>query len=149
MEVPGIKMSKAVRDAAQAGDTNALEPLLGKEGSERPDAVNESGWTALMLAATRGHAETVAWLLGCGAAVNPQDQYQNTALHWAAIHGHVAVVQELARYGANANLTDQFGKTPGEEAELMLPGTGAAIEAAIEKGRAQGPPTKASKSKAS
>ena len=48
------------------------------------NARTNDGVTPLMIAAEKGHTYAVASLVKCGANVDLQDKYGNTALHYAA-----------------------------------------------------------------
>ncbi|KAK3299419.1 ankyrin repeat-containing domain protein [Chaetomium fimeti] len=67
--------------------------------------------SALIAAATSGHASTVALLLDHGASINHLG-FEGTALHLAARHGHLAVAQTLLSRGADLEACDYRGKSP-------------------------------------
>ena len=64
------------------------------------DAQNKDGWTALMLAAQKGHEQVVRDLLEAGAVVGAQDNDGVTALMFAAQNGHEQVALVLLEAGA-------------------------------------------------
>ena len=72
-----------------------------------------NGHTALMLAADRGHAETVTALLAApGLDMNAADGDGRTALMVAANGGHAETVTALLAYpGVDVNAADGDGRT--------------------------------------
>lgn len=73
--------------------------LLVERGA-RIDAQAPDGWTALVWAASSGHAELVRYLLGMGANAHlTAGKKRTTALHGAAANGHAEVVALLLSAG--------------------------------------------------
>lgn len=68
--------------------------------------------TALIRAATFGHADNVRVLLELGAAVNAQDYMGETALQRAARNGHASVIRVLLDGGACVNNKASNNFTP-------------------------------------
>ena len=60
-----------------------------------PDARDDRGWTALMHAANKGHAQLVPPLIEAGAELNVQAPDGATALFIAALHGHTEIIGYL------------------------------------------------------
>lgn len=89
------------------------------EAGQHINTKNKQNWTALHMAAARGHAVTVQLLVDKGADVNAATYKPNyvasgsTALHWAARNGHEKVLQVLLENGAEIDL-----QTPGHETAL-------------------------------
>lgn len=75
------------------------------------NATNKNGWTALMLAAGKGHTETAMFLLKQGADVNARDKDGMTPLIWAAIGNRDQACSSLLDAGANINDADKEGWT--------------------------------------
>jgi len=76
------------------------------------EAVDEAGETALMIAAKKGHTDTVNVLAGTyNANVEAFDQNGWTALMRAAKNGHADTVNVLGTYNANVEAFDEDGWT--------------------------------------
>jgi protein-serine/threonine kinase len=74
-----------------------------------PNACDDSGLSALHLAAREGELKAIELILdyGTGTEIDRPDHAGMTALHLACIGGHLSVVQLLLRSGASADVTDQ------------------------------------------
>ena len=80
------------------------EPTVGAllaEGAD-PDAADGRGSTALMDAASQGHADVVRLLIVRNADVNATDAKSDNALGAATRAGHETVAQMLTEAGAEA-----------------------------------------------
>ncbi len=63
------------------------------------------GWTALHIAAEKGHLKLVEFLIERGVDLNWQHELSRlTAFHLAALGGHTEIVKLLAAKGADINL---------------------------------------------
>lgn len=97
-----------VHFAALSGRRCALAALLS--GPETGDVdvrtVSEPESTPLLLAAARGHAHCVQYLISRGASIEAVDSMGRTALLEAALGGHTRVVRLLMSAGANPRLMD-------------------------------------------
>ena len=92
----------AFRAAAHAGDEGAFMFLL--DADVDVNEVDESGHTALMLAAQGGHEKIVAELIKKGASLDATNALQDsgsTALMYAARSGWTGVVRQLLTAGAD------------------------------------------------
>lgn len=69
--------------------------LLAEQGAAVDDQERTRGWTALIWAAKRGHAETVETLLALSADPEILDNEQHSALWWARDQGHSGVAAML------------------------------------------------------
>jgi hypothetical protein len=106
---------------------------IGAMSNDDPDKINTilsrgydvnrldiSGQTALMVAAFRGHVETVKLLLDRGADVNVRDRSGATALMYAAFLAGKdnprqkcpEIIDLLVNQGADVNAVDKRGTTP-------------------------------------
>jgi len=121
-----------LRDAANEGDEAKVEAFL-VDKSDQINAADEEGYTALHLAAVRGHGGVVRFLLAAGA--NPSlgvaeseaglmspgggsdASGGKTALHMSAEWGHVDVAKMLMAAGASPLAEDSQGETPQNVAE--------------------------------
>ncbi len=95
-------------DAAEHGDLNALDALLGH--APDPDVRNACQWTPLMKAAQNGHREAVLRLLAAGAQIDAEDSGGYTAMMLAAGNNHLDVVDLLISSGA---MVDHQERTRG------------------------------------
>jgi hypothetical protein len=95
---PQADPSAALRWAAEVGDVRRLRLILG--APVRIDAPDERGRTALILAASRGQAESVDMLLAHDADPNAADANGTTPLKAALAAGQPAIVASLRRAGA-------------------------------------------------
>jgi uncharacterized protein len=71
---------------------------------------NESGWTALMYASSKGSFEMAKLLLENGADPNISNNSGETALMCAAYQGCVEIVKLLVEKGANVTARDKKGE---------------------------------------
>jgi ankyrin repeat protein len=78
--------------------------ILMKNDLETLDAVNEYGWSALMLAANNNQVEVVRFLLDNGANPNTQNHVGETALYMAAKLNLAVIVEILLKFGAKPRL---------------------------------------------
>lgn len=83
------------------------------------EAKNHKGYSALMLAAYRGHADTARYLLQRGANANTADAGGNSALMGAAFKGDLDVVRLLVEYGADVDARNAKGRTASDFAHLF------------------------------
>jgi len=104
--------------------------LLLDKGAD-VNAKADSGWTALMGAAWKGHLGVVKLLLEKGAKVD-EGKDDLTAIGAAAGGGHLEVVKLLLEKGADVNARDKDGST----ALMSAAGYGhlALLEVLLEKG---------------
>ncbi|KAI0639688.1 ankyrin [Trametes polyzona] len=86
----------AVSNLAIAGDAQGLVTYLEKHREVDVNAKDENGYTALHLAADRGHTEVVRVLLERGADREIKDQDGFTAKELAEVAGHDEIVNLLS-----------------------------------------------------
>ena len=90
--------------ACRGGHEEVVCTLLEANGAEI-NARNHRGWTALHLAAVKGHTGVVSILVDRGAEVNAESTKGWTPLLVASGSGHAGVVSTLLRNGAEMNAT--------------------------------------------
>ena len=88
--------------AAYLGDVDAIKILLIEDNAE-VNAGDDDEWTALHLAAEKGHVDVAKVLIQNGADVNAVDKDKETALHVAAENEHADVAKVLIQNGADVN----------------------------------------------
>ena len=98
-----------LRDLAAANDLNGLRQAVA-EGAD-VNAQNESGESALFLAAWLGRLEFVNQLLEFGADVNLKDDCGRVPLFDVCRAGSVEMVQILLDAGADPRAANRFGDT--------------------------------------
>ena len=104
------RLQELLFDAARIGRDDVIPALL-HAGADL-EARDPRGYTALILAAYNGQAETTRLLLAEGAAVDAADGGRgNTALMGVAFKGHAEIAQVLIEAGADANLRNDAGQT--------------------------------------
>uniref|UniRef100_A0A2N9G817 Uncharacterized protein n=1 Tax=Fagus sylvatica TaxID=28930 RepID=A0A2N9G817_FAGSY len=96
--------------AAQAGDVQALEILIGWGGFNL-DYQDENGFSAVMITALKGHVEAFRLLVYAGADGN-RNAGGFYALHCAARRGDLDAVKLLTSRGYDVNVPDGDGYTP-------------------------------------
>ncbi|KAA0153563.1 hypothetical protein FNF29_02952 [Cafeteria roenbergensis] len=104
-------MASALWEAAKAGSTAEASRLLDAGAPVDWNNAAEYGSTALVLAAERGHKDTVELLLDRGADIEVKDRYGSTALVLAAERGHKDTVELLLDRGADIEVKDRYGST--------------------------------------
>ncbi|KAI8980729.1 ankyrin [Trametes punicea] len=86
----------ALTDFALAGDAQGLVSYLEEHPEVDVNARDDNGYTALHLAADRGHSEVVQVLLERGADRAIKDEDEFTAMELAEIAGHDEIVKLLS-----------------------------------------------------
>jgi acyl-CoA-binding protein len=97
--------------AASEDDVSILEEVL-KSGAVTADDADETGQTALHLAADRGSFSVVSMLLEHGANPNTVDHDGISVLQAAVIAGNVKTCRLLLDKGADPDQADHDGDTP-------------------------------------
>ena len=99
--------------AARDNRPEELQQLLKSSSNHiNPDTLDESGQTALHLAADRGHTECVAALLKAGANPKAADRDGISVLQAAVIAGQFETCKLLLQHGADPDQADMDGDTP-------------------------------------
>ena len=97
--------------ASFQGRTARVKDILGSD--KHKSTVKEHGSIALLLAAVRGHTETVRTLVDAGVDINGKTARGGTALMWAAgsRENPAETVRLLLKAGADANAQTEEGRT--------------------------------------
>lgn len=92
----------------------------------KPDEIDKSGMTPLMLAAQAGAERTVHYLLSKGANVNARDTDGHSPLYWAVFGKHIGASIDLAKASTREKLEDDE-----ETRSLLMRTTHAALRVAL------------------
>ena len=122
-------------DVSRSGDIDSLEKIydLNKDAI---NAVDNKGFTPLILSAYNNQKEVVAYLLEKRSNVNAQDASGNTALmgvcfkgnfeiakmlidHYASTFGHTEIADYLLKNKADASIMDNRGNTALQHAQMQ------------------------------
>jgi len=95
--------------AAANGDVADIERLVA-DGAD-PDARDDDGSPALMVATRDGHADAVRALLAAGADVDAQDARQDNVFLYAGAEGLLDILRLATDAGADPTITNRFGGT--------------------------------------
>ncbi len=105
-EIINYKMLQAALD----GDLQTVQNCLNVEANVNAK-LDKEGYTALILAAWKGHTDIAKALIKAGADVNVKDNDERTALMMAGSARHLEVVEALIEAGADVNVKDRYGLT--------------------------------------
>ena len=97
------KNEKLLQASANGNITLINESLSNGANKNYKD---KKGWTALMFACDKGHAEAVKILLNVGVDVNSRNEEGTTALMFASMKGYIDIMNLLLSAGADINLTN-------------------------------------------
>ncbi|HUV37302.1 MAG TPA: ankyrin repeat domain-containing protein [Patescibacteria group bacterium] len=122
-----------VHQAAQSGDIERLEELIGKDPA-LVDARDEEGHTPLHSAAMSGRMNIVLFLLENGASADARNTANQSPLLYAAYTGHADIVDTLIAHGAQIEYRDTRGYAPIHFAARE--GRRAVVELLVSKGAA-------------
>ena len=108
-----IAASDGRLDLAKLLHANGADVNLQK-GQMNHWTYDSPGWSALIYAATAGHADLVSWLLDSGADIEAHwhDRGKKTALWEAAFWGRADVVEILLSRGGNPDRSDADDAVP-------------------------------------
>jgi hypothetical protein len=104
-----LMLSRELFHACRNGDTRQTALLIERKANV--DFPDKYRCTALLFAATGGHAAVCGLLLGAGVNVNARSVQGDTPLGKAAIRGHVDVCHKLLDAGADRESRDLCGET--------------------------------------
>lgn len=136
LDQKGIQFSEETfLDRVKRGDVETVKLFLAAGIS--PDAKDQNGDTALVVALTANAGPVAEALIAGGADVNARTRNNSTALHLVALTGDIRIGQLLLEHNADVNAKTDIGETPlmiaalRDNAELvrMLLKSGADINA--------------------
>lgn len=101
-------------NAAESGNVKVLTALVESvddaKKKEYVDALSDTGFTALIVAAAHGHNDAIKYLLtGADATVDFMHETGVTALMYAAAGGHAEATKILLEHGADVNILHSNG----------------------------------------
>ena len=96
-------------EASRKGNLEAIKKMK-QINSDTLNAVNNSGYTPLIIAGYRNQMEVVKYLLESGVEVN-KNAGEGTALMGACYKGNVELVKLLLKYKADVNAVNEKGTT--------------------------------------
>jgi len=105
-----IPPAKDVFDTARRGTVDEMKALM-VINKDTINAVNNMGFTPLILACYRGNTEVAEFLIKTVKNID-HDSSSGTALAAAAVKGNARLAKALLERGANPNLADPSGMTP-------------------------------------
>jgi ankyrin repeat protein len=100
-----------IHSAAREGDLAAVKAFVEKDPGQIA-ALNASGSTPLIVAASGGHVPVISFLLEKGADIQAVNKWGRTALHYAVSGEHLEAVKLLLEKGADVNGNKDFPYTP-------------------------------------
>jgi ankyrin repeat protein len=106
MDAPKV----AIVEAARRGNLEKVNQLIKKDKAS-VNKSDENGFTALMIAATRGNLDCIKALINAGSKVDQADTDGRTALMFVVQIGHANCLQALIAANAQVNQTDHNGLT--------------------------------------
>jgi hypothetical protein len=101
--------------AAGKGDADEVRRFLQR--GEDVNAVDETGWTALMIAAVTVQPQAISALLDGGARVDQRDRHGDTALIGCAavrfgnLHLAAQIIRSLLSHGASVEAANDLGES--------------------------------------
>ncbi len=100
-----------IHTAARKGDLVTVKGILEGDPAQI-EALNASKSTPLIVAASNGHIQVIAFLLDKGADIQAVNKWRRTALHYAADGSHMEAAKLLLEKGADINGHKDFPYTP-------------------------------------
>src|SRR5688572_23802927 len=107
----GTPSNSPLNRAIEGGDVAIVRAVVGAGADV--NAIGESGWTPLMVAAFIGTPSVVDLLISAGARIDTvEPRHHNTALLVAVRKGHLETVERLTRARADPNQGSEWGDAP-------------------------------------
>ncbi|MDH5825394.1 ankyrin repeat domain-containing protein [Sphingobacterium faecium] len=97
--------------ASRTDNVAMMDSLFQADATLDLDAVDEKGFSALILAVYNNSEHVTPYLLSKGAAVDFQDKHGNTALMGATFKGNLPMVKLLVENQADINKKNSNGAT--------------------------------------
>ncbi|KAK5681435.1 hypothetical protein LTS10_005965 [Elasticomyces elasticus] len=97
---------------ARLGLSSLTRLLLSGRAMQDVDARNGTGQSAVYLAASWGHLETVSVLVDHNAKIESQHRDYGGPLQTACYHGHETIARSLLAWGANVNARGSYYGSP-------------------------------------
>lgn len=110
-ETDNQRLFEAAREYVTTADSFKKMRELIQTGSHPDGYKNKDGWTALIWASCKGHAEVVKFLLDNGANPDVQGFDGWSALLWASHNGYAQVAAMLLDRGAGTDIQGESGGT--------------------------------------
>ncbi len=119
-QIDNTRLNVAQRERSTQIDYARLRVGALQRALQRGDDVNaadETGWTALMIAAVTGQPQSISVLLGAGARIDQRDNHGDTALIGAAavrfgdLHMAAETVKILLARGASPDAVDDLDES--------------------------------------
>ncbi|MEO0468988.1 MAG: ankyrin repeat domain-containing protein [Bacteroidota bacterium] len=107
----GPQGNNVLHQAILQGRFSEVEKIVSKDISLLP-VKNQTGMTALHLAAKAGNVAVVDTLIKAGADLNCRNFVYETPLHLASVHGHEDVINLLHASGAEIEARNNRSHTP-------------------------------------
>lgn len=111
------KLNNYFWTAARDGDNERLKILI--DARYNLNTADEKGYTAIILAAYRGHYDAVEMLIAAGADPCIRDKRGNTALMGAIFKGEVKVARLLIAAKCSPDIRNNSGQTAAMYASLF------------------------------
>ena len=107
----GNLIGQDIHTAVRNGNLAAVKAVL-EENPGQIEALNASKSTPLIVAASGGHLQVIAFLLEKGANIQAVNKWGRTALHYAVDGGHLEVAKLLLEKGIDIDGPKDFPYTP-------------------------------------
>jgi ankyrin repeat protein len=114
LEVENTSGQTPLYKAAENNHVGIIDEMAlgGVDVNYKSSRTNDSGLSALHIAAQNGNYESAELLANNGAKLDDTDRSQQTPLHKAAKNNRSDIIEMLGHKGVNLDATDGAGKTP-------------------------------------